>query len=195
NVPAQHVIQTALGGYQSINDLILPGGRLVEQRNLATKLLRNIPGVSVQEAHGALYLFPRLDPEMYPIEDDETFVIDLLRQQQILVSHGGAFNYPDTDHFRMVTLPPVRELSEGIERIAAFLDDYRYRHAYAGRRRAQPIGQAVAVFLFQHGPRPVLCGRPPTRLHSGAPMLHRVPTAPVTLRVRRRRLLNAPRSG
>src|SRR5699024_4472376 len=121
NVPAQHVIQTALGGYQSINDLILPGGRLVEQRHLATKLLRNIPGVSVQDAHGALYLFPRLDPEMYPIEGDEPFVIGLLRLQQILVAHGGAFNYPGTDHFRMVTLPLVRELSEGIERIAAFL--------------------------------------------------------------------------
>lgn len=129
NVPAQHVIQTALGGYQSIEDLILPGGRLLEQRNAATSLLREIPGVSVQEAKGALYLFPKLDSEMYPIDDDEAFVIELLRQQQILVSHGGAFNYPGTDHFRMVTLPSVRELTIGIERIAEFLADYRYRHA------------------------------------------------------------------
>src|SRR5699024_8813917 len=87
NVPAQHVIQTDLSGYQSINDLILPGGRLVEQRRLATKLLQNIPGVSVQEADGALYLLRRLDPEMYPIEDDETFVIDLMRQPHVLVLH------------------------------------------------------------------------------------------------------------
>lgn len=129
NVPAQHVIQTALGGYQSVNDLILPGGRLLEQRNVATSLLREIPGVSVQDADGALYLFPKLDPDMYPIADDEAFVIELLRQQQILVSHGGAFNYAGTDHFRMVTLPSVRELTEGIERIAEFLADYRYRHA------------------------------------------------------------------
>lgn len=129
NVPAQHVIQTALGGYQSINDLILPGGRLLEQRNVATKLLRDIPGVTVQEPHGALYLFPKLDQELYPIEDDESFVIELLRQQQILVSHGGAFNYADTDHFRLVTLPSVRQLTDGIGRIAEFLEDYRYRHA------------------------------------------------------------------
>lgn len=129
NVPAQHVIQTALGGYQSINDLILPGGRLLEQRNVATQLLREIPGVSVQEAQGALYLFPKLDPAVYPIEDDESFVIELLRQQRILVSHGRAFNYPATDHFRLVTLPSVHELTEGIERIADFLADYRNRYA------------------------------------------------------------------
>lgn len=127
NVPAQHAIQTALGGYQSINDLILPGGRLLEQRNTAQRLLSEIPGVSVQPAHGALYLFPRLDPEVYPIEDDEKFVIDLLRQQKILVSHGRAFNYPDTDHFRLVTLPSVHDLEVAIGRIADFLEDYRER--------------------------------------------------------------------
>ena len=127
NVPAQHAIQTALGGYQSINDLILPGGRLLEQRNTAQRLLSEIPGVSVQPAHGALYLFPRLDPEVYPIEDDERFVIDLLRQQKILVSHGRAFNWPDTDHFRLVTLPSVHDLEIAIERIADFLEDYRER--------------------------------------------------------------------
>ena len=127
NVPAQHAIQTALGGYQSINDLLLPGGRLLEQRNLAQKLLSDIPGVSVQPAHGALYLFPKLDPEVYPIDDDEKFVIELLRQEKILVSHGGAFNYPHTDHFRLVTLPSVDDLEEGIGRIADFLEEYRER--------------------------------------------------------------------
>ncbi len=127
NVPAQHAIQTALGGYQSINDLILPGGRLLEQRNTAQRLLSEIPGVSVQQADGALYLFPRLDPEVYPIEDDERFVIDLLRQQKILVSHGRAFNWHATDHFRLVTLPSVHDLEIAIGRIADFLEDYRER--------------------------------------------------------------------
>ncbi|MGD6979837.1 pyridoxal phosphate-dependent aminotransferase [Citricoccus zhacaiensis] len=127
NVPGQHAIQTALGGYQSINDLILPGGRLLEQRNTAQRLLAEIPGVTVQPAHGALYLFPRLDPEVYEIEDDEQFVIELLRAQKILVSHGRAFNYPDTDHFRLVTLPNVRDLEIAIERIADFLEEYRER--------------------------------------------------------------------
>ena len=100
----------------------------MEQRDTAVRLLRDIPGVTVQEPAGALYAFPRLDPELYPIDNDESFVIDLLRQQQILVSHGGAFNYPDTDHFRLVTLPPVGQLTEGIGRIAEFLEDYRNRH-------------------------------------------------------------------
>ncbi|MDI3329623.1 MAG: pyridoxal phosphate-dependent aminotransferase [Micrococcus sp.] len=127
NVPGQHAIQTALGGYQSINDLILPGGRLLEQRNTAQRLLSEIPGVTVQPAHGALYLFPRLDPEVYQIEDDEQFVIELLRAQKILVSHGRAFNWPDTDHFRLVTLPSVRDLEIAIERIADFLEEYRER--------------------------------------------------------------------
>ena len=127
NVPGQHAIQTALGGYQSINDLILPHGRLLEQRNTAQRLLAEIPGVSLQPAHGALYLFPRLDPEVYPIEYDEKFVIELLRSQKILVSHGRAFNWPDTDHFRLVTLPSVRDLEVAIGRIADFLEEYRER--------------------------------------------------------------------
>lgn len=129
NVPAQHAIQVALGGYQSIDDLVLPGGRLLEQRNLAQRMLSEIPGVSVQPARGALYLFPRLDPEVYPIEDDETFVIELLREKKILVSHGGAFNYPSTDHLRVVTLPSVEDLETAIGRMADFLEDYRERHA------------------------------------------------------------------
>ena len=105
NVPAQHAIQTALGGYQSINDLILPGGRLLEQRNKAYDMLNAIPGVSTSRPRGAMYLFPKLDPEVYHIRDDEKFVLDLLREQKILVSHGRAFNWVRPDHFRMVTLP------------------------------------------------------------------------------------------
>ena len=128
NVPAQHAIQVALGGYQSINDLVLPGGRLLEQRNLAQDRLNAIPGVSVQPAHGALYLFPRLDPEVYAIDDDEAFVIELLRAKKILVSHGGAFNYPHSDHFRLVTLPSVKDLDVALDRLEDFLEDWRERH-------------------------------------------------------------------
>ena len=127
NVPAQHAIQVALGGYQSIEDLILPGGRLLEQRNLAQDRLTAIEGVSVQPAQGALYLFPRLDPEVYPIDDDEKFVIELLRAKKILVSHGGAFNYPHTDHFRLVTLPSVKDLDLALDRLEDFLEDWRDR--------------------------------------------------------------------
>ncbi|MBW4095786.1 MAG: pyridoxal phosphate-dependent aminotransferase [Acidobacteria bacterium] len=125
NVPGQHAIQTALGGYQSIQDLILPGGRLLEQRNKAYELLNAIPGVSTQQADGALYLFPKLDTEMYPIEDDEKFVLDLLKEQKILVSHGRAFNWIAPDHFRLVTLPDVNIIEEAVGRIAEFLDDYK----------------------------------------------------------------------
>jgi alanine-synthesizing transaminase len=124
NVPAQHAIQTALGGYQSINDLILPGGRLLEQRNKAYEMLNAIPGVSTKQAKGALYLFPRLDPEAYPIKDDERFVLDLLREQKILLSHGRAFNWIAPDHFRMVTLPAVADIEEALGRMADFLSRY-----------------------------------------------------------------------
>ncbi|MDS2173850.1 MULTISPECIES: pyridoxal phosphate-dependent aminotransferase [unclassified Nesterenkonia] len=125
NVPAQHAIQAALGGHQSIEDLIAPGGRLYEQRTTAHRLLAEIPGVTVEQADGALYLFPRLDPEMYPISDDEQFVIELLRQQKILVSHGRAFNWIDDNHFRLVTLPSVEDLEVAIAGIAEFLEEYR----------------------------------------------------------------------
>jgi alanine-synthesizing transaminase len=121
NVPAQHAIQTALGGYQSINDLIEPGGRFHEQTMLADLLLNEIPGVASVRPRGALYCFPRLDPDVYPIEDDESFVIDLLRSKRILVTHGTGFNWFDPDHFRLVTLPDVEVLSEAIGRIADFL--------------------------------------------------------------------------
>ncbi|WP_300343852.1 pyridoxal phosphate-dependent aminotransferase [Nesterenkonia sp.] len=125
NVPGQHAVQTALGGYQSIDEFIQPGGRLYEQRNLAYTMLKDIEGVQVQQMDGAMYLFPRLDPEIYPIDNDEKFVIELLRQQKILVSHGRAFNWIDDQHFRLVTLPPVEELEEAINGIAEFLAAYR----------------------------------------------------------------------
>ena len=121
NVPAQHAIQTALGGYQSINELIVPGGRFYEQSMLAHRLLNEIPGVTSVRPRGALYCFPRLDPEVYAIEDDEQFVIDLLRAKKILVTHGSGFNWPAPDHFRLVTLPDVDVLEEAIGRIAEFL--------------------------------------------------------------------------
>ena len=125
NVPAQHAIQTALGGHQSINELILPGGRLSEQRNAAHELLSAIPGVSCVKPQGAFYCFPRLDPDVYPIKDDEQFVIDLLRAKKILVTHGTGFNWPDPDHFRLVTLPCVEDLGDAIGRIASFLETLR----------------------------------------------------------------------
>ncbi len=125
NVPAQHAIQTALGGYQSINDLILPGGRLVEQRDVAHRLLTEIPGVTCVKPQGALYVFPRLDPEVYPIDDDQAFVIDLLRATHILITNGRGFNWPNPDHVRIVTLPSVADLTYAIGRIGDFLSDLR----------------------------------------------------------------------
>lgn len=125
NVPAQHAIQTALGGYQSINDLILPGGRLLEQRDIAWELLNEIPGVSCTKPKGALYLFPKLDPKVYPIHNDEKMVLDLLLQEKILVVQGTAFNWPWPDHFRIVSLPRKDELETAIGRIGNFLKHYR----------------------------------------------------------------------
>ena len=121
NVPGQHAIQTALGGYQSIDELIVPGGRFHDQIQLASRLLNEIPGVSCVPPRGALYCFPRLDPEVYPIEDDEAFVIELLREKKILVTHGRGFNWFEPDHFRLVTLPDADVLTEAIGRIADFL--------------------------------------------------------------------------
>lgn len=125
NVPAQHAIQTALGGYQSITEYIVPGGRFYEQAMLASRLLNEIPGVSCVEPRGALYCFPRLDPDVYPIEDDEQFVIELLRAKKILVTHGTGFNWFEPDHFRLVTLPDVDLLTEAIGRIGEFLASIR----------------------------------------------------------------------
>jgi len=125
NVPAQHAIQTALGGYQSINDLVLPGGRLLEQRNKAVEMINAIPGLSVVNPKGAIYLFPRIDPKVHPIRDDEKFVYDLLTQEKMLLVQGTAFNYPEPDHFRVVTLPRVDDLEEAISRLGRFLSTYR----------------------------------------------------------------------
>ena len=125
NVPGQHAIQTALGGRQSIHDLVLPGGRLREQRDAAMAALKQIPGVTCVQPRGALYVFPRLDPEVYPIEDDQRFVLDLLRDQHVLVVQGSGFNWPQPDHLRIVTLPRADDLTEAIGRIGAFLAEYR----------------------------------------------------------------------
>jgi alanine-synthesizing transaminase len=125
NVPAQHAIATALGGYQSITELILPGGRLHEQRNRAWELMTKIPGVSCTKPDGALYLFPRLDPEVHEIVDDERFALDLVRAEKILVVQGTGFNWPHPDHFRIVTLPRVDDIEEAVERIGNFLASYR----------------------------------------------------------------------
>ncbi|AFC56337.1 Aspartate aminotransferase [Mycobacterium intracellulare subsp. yongonense] len=125
NVPAQHAIQVALGGYQSIDDLVLPGGRLLEQRDVAWTKLNEIPGVSCVKPDGALYAFPRLDPEVYDIDDDEQLVLDLLLQEKILVTQGTGFNWPAPDHLRIVTLPWARDLAAAIERLGNFLVAYR----------------------------------------------------------------------
>jgi alanine-synthesizing transaminase len=125
NVPAQHAIQTALGGRQSIRDLVLPGGRLLEQRDAAVNTLRSIPGVSCVQPKGALYVFPRLDPEVYPIVDDRKFVLDFLRAERVLVVQGTGFNWPTPDHLRIVTLPWAADLVEAIERLGNFLSSYQ----------------------------------------------------------------------
>lgn len=128
NVPAQFGIQTALGGYQSINDLVLPAGRLMRQRDLAWQLLTDIPGVTCFKPQSAMYLFPRLDPKMYPIEDDQQFVLDLLVQERVLLVQGSGFNWPYPDHVRVVFLPNSDDLTEAIGRIADFLEYYRKSH-------------------------------------------------------------------
>ena len=128
NVPGQFAIQTALGGYQSINDLVAPGGRLCKQRDLAYQLLTAIPGVTCVKPKAALYLFPRLDPKIYPIEDDQKFILELLEAEKVLVVQGSGFNWIHPDHFRIVFLPIADDLTEAIGRIARFLESYRKRH-------------------------------------------------------------------
>ena len=125
NVPAQHAIQTALGGYQSINEYTAPGGILHEQRRVAHTMLNQIEGVSCVAPGGALYVFPKLDRDRFRIDDDERFVLDLLRKEKILVVQGSAFNLPTPDHFRLVFLPRAQELATAISRIADFLGRYR----------------------------------------------------------------------
>jgi alanine-synthesizing transaminase len=125
NVPAQHAVQTALGGYQSIRELIKPGGRLYDQRDHAWRKLTGIPGVDCVKPAGALYLFARLDPEIHKIHDDQRMIVDLLEQQLMLLSHGSGFNLPTTDHLRMVFLAPVDVLDDATDRLARFLSTYR----------------------------------------------------------------------
>ncbi|MQY28860.1 pyridoxal phosphate-dependent aminotransferase [Nocardia aurantia] len=125
NVPAQQAIQAALGGYQSIGDLVLPGGRLREQRDRAWEALNAIPGVSCVKPAGALYAFPRIDLDMYRIHDDERFVLDLLLQEKLHIVQGTGFNWPRPDHFRIITLPYADELEAFIERIGRFLASYK----------------------------------------------------------------------
>ncbi|MCL4116084.1 UNVERIFIED_CONTAM: hypothetical protein GTU68_040662 [Idotea baltica] len=125
NVPMQHAIQTALGGYQSINELLLPGGRLLEQRDKAYDLITQIPGVSCVKPKGAMYLFPKLDPKMYKIKDDQKFVLDFLIKEKVLLVQGTGFNWPKPDHFRIVTLPRVDDLETAIGRLERFLHTYK----------------------------------------------------------------------
>ncbi len=129
NVPGQMAIQTALGGYQSINDLVAPNGRLTRQRDLAWKMLTEIPGVTCVKPKGALYLFPKLDPKMYPIKDDEQFMLELLKAEKVLLVQGTGFNWPHPDHFRVVFLPHENDLADAIGRLARFLEAYRHRAA------------------------------------------------------------------
>ena len=128
NVPAQYAIQTALGGYQSIDDLVVPTGRLCKQRDLAHDLLTSIPGVSCRKPQAAMYLFPRLDPKIYPITNDQHFILELLLEEKVLVVQGTGFNWPHPDHFRVVFLPNLDDLQEAMGRIARFLEGFRKRH-------------------------------------------------------------------
>ena len=131
NVPGQWAIQTALGGYQSINDLIKPGGRLRRQRDLAYELITAIPGVTCVKPQAALYMFPRLDPAMYPIADDRQFFMDVLRATRVMLVQGSGFNYTDNQHFRIVFLPHEDDLRQAIGRLAGFLEKYRQQHGKA----------------------------------------------------------------
>jgi alanine-synthesizing transaminase len=130
NTPGQLAIQTALGGYQSIKDLVAPSGRLCRQRDLAYELLTQIPGVSVVKPKAALYMFPKLDAKLYPIADDQQFAYELLAEEKVLIVQGTGFNWVQPDHFRLVFLPNSDDLTDAIGRIARFLDHYRKRHSH-----------------------------------------------------------------
>jgi alanine-synthesizing transaminase len=129
NEPGQWAIQTALGGYQSIGDLVAPTGRLGRQRDVAYELITAIPGVTCVKPQAALYMFPRLDPKMYPIADDRQFFLEVLQQTRVMLVQGTGFNWPNPDHFRIVFLPHEDDLREAVGRIARFLDNYRKRHS------------------------------------------------------------------
>ena len=131
NVPGQWAIQTALGGHQSINELVNEGGRLRKQRDLAYELITAIPGVSCVKPQAALYMFPRLDPKVYPIQDDQQFFLDVLQETRVMLVQGSGFNWEAPDHFRIVFLPHEDDLREAIGRLARFLGHYRQHHAAA----------------------------------------------------------------
>ena len=131
NVPAQYAIQTALGGYQSIGDLVGSGGRLRRQRDLAWEMMTQIPGVTCVKPKAALYLFPRLDPSVYPVQDDQRFILELLRDEKVLVVQGSGFNWPEPDHLRLTFLPNADDLSDAVGRIGRFLERYRARRLAA----------------------------------------------------------------
>ena len=139
NVPGQYAVQTALGGYQSINDLVGEGGRLAKQRDLAWKLITEIPGVTCVKPKSALYLFPKLDADMYPIEDDQQFIADFLKEEKVLLVQGSGFNWVKPDHFRVVFLPHEDVLKEAIGRLARFLERYRQKH---GRKASSTAAKA-----------------------------------------------------
>lgn len=125
NVPAMLAVQTALGGYQSINELVINGGRLYEQKTLAHRKVNEIPGVSCVEPKGAIYLFPKLNLDVHKIASDRQFVLDFLLEEKILLVEGSAFNWPNKDHFRIVFLPRLDELDHALDRLAVFLDRYQ----------------------------------------------------------------------
>ena len=127
NVPAQSIVQTALGGYQSSDELLLPGGRIYEQREFIYHALNRIPGISAVKPKAAFYIFPKIDTAMYNIHNDEQFVLDFLRKEKVLLVHGGGFNWPEPDHFRVVYLPRVGELEEAMEKLEHFLKHYRQK--------------------------------------------------------------------
>ena len=127
NVPAQSIVQTALGGYQSSDELLLPGGRIYEQREFIYKALNRIPGISAVKPKAAFYIFPKIDTSMYNIHNDEQFVLDFLRQEKVHLVHGGGFKWPEPDHFRVVYLPRVGELEEAMEKLEHFLKHYRQK--------------------------------------------------------------------
>ncbi len=147
NVPGQWAIQTALGGYQSINDLVGEGGRLRRQRDLAYGLITAIPGVSCVKPSSALYMFPKLDPKVYPIEDDRQFFLELLRETRVMLVQGTGFNWPAPDHFRIVFLPHEDDLREAIGRIAKFLANYRRLHGTDAKPQAPAGGKPNAIKL------------------------------------------------
>ena len=147
NVPGQWAIQTALGGYQSINDLTCEGGRLRRQRDLAYELITAIPGVTCVKPVAALYMFPKLDPAVYPIKDDRQFFLELLRETRVMLVQGTGFNWPDPDHFRIVFLPHEDDLREAIGRIAKFLQSYRNRAGISTAKVASPAVTSSAIKL------------------------------------------------